>query len=80
MTKAKVSKARIFEEHYPYISRFVQEQGKIEIGYGEYPPFFVIAYDEGGTVFEGKDDYETMDQAFADLEAGIKQFMEEHGI
>ncbi len=80
MPKVKVSKARIFEEEYPYISRFVQEQGKIELGYADYPPFFVVAYDEGGTVFEGKEEYESMDEALADLEAGIKAFMEEHGI
>ena len=80
MSKAKVSKARIFEEEYPYISRFVEEQGKIEIGYGDYVPYFVIAYDEGGNVFEGKEEYDSMDQALADLEAGIKDYMEEHGI
>ena len=80
MTKAKISKARIFEEEYPYISRFVQEQGKIEIGYGDYVPFFVIAYDEGGTVFEGKEEYSSMDEALTDLEQGVKAFMEEHGI
>ncbi|WP_330203783.1 hypothetical protein [Cyanobacterium sp. Dongsha4] len=81
MTKVTVSKARIFEEEYPYISRFVQEQGKIEVGYAEgHPPFFVVAYDEGGTIFEGKEEYNSMDKAFADLENGIKEFMEKNGL
>ncbi|WP_373479436.1 hypothetical protein [Geminocystis sp.] len=40
----------------------------------------MVAYDEGGTIFEGKEEYNSMDEAFADLEAGIKQFMEENGL
>ncbi len=80
MNQSNIPHGKTFEEEYPYITSFVLECGKIEIGYGEYSPSFVIAYDEGGTVFEGKDDYETMSQAFADLEKGIKQFIEENGI
>jgi hypothetical protein len=33
------------------------------------------AINEGGTVFEGKEEHESMDEALADLEAGIKAFM-----
>ena len=33
---------------------------------------FVRAYDQGGTVYEGKDSYPCMESALQDLEAGIK--------
>ena len=71
-----MSNNKSFEEKYPYITSFVYEQGKIEIGYDYNTDCFVLAYDEGGTVFQGKDEYDTMEDAFADLEAGIKEFME----
>lgn len=41
---------------------------------------FVRAYDLGGTVYEGKDSYPSMEAALQDLEAGIKEYLDEHGI
>jgi hypothetical protein len=41
---------------------------------------FVRAYDEGGTVYEGKSSYPSMDKALADLEAGIQAYLDENGI
>ncbi len=43
-----------FEEKYPNLSDFVYYQGKIEIGYDENTGSFVMAYDEGGTVYVGE--------------------------
>lgn len=42
-------KSNTFEEKYPYISRFVEEHGWIEIGESEHINSFVRAYDFGGT-------------------------------
>jgi len=41
---------------------------------------FVRAYDFGGTVYEGKESYPSLDAALQDLEAGIKACLDEHGI
>ena len=41
---------------------------------------FVRAYEFGGTVYEGKDSYPSMEAALQDLEAGIKAYLDEHGI
>jgi hypothetical protein len=73
-------KPKTFEEQYPTIHRFVEEHGSIEIGLHEMISSFVRAYDLGGTVYEGKDSYPSMEAALQDLEAGIKAYMEEVGI
>jgi hypothetical protein len=75
-----MSKNQSFEEKYPNLTDFVYSQGKIEIGYDYNRKSFVIAYDEGGTVYQGEDEYNTMDEAFADLENGITEYLEENGI
>ena len=38
-------------------------------------PSFVRVYDMGGTVYEGKSSYQTLEAAFQDLEAGIKAYV-----
>ena len=56
-------KSNSFEQQYPHINRFVEERGWIEIGDSEYINSFVRAYDLGGTVYEGKSSYPTMELA-----------------
>ncbi len=73
-------KANSFEEQYPYINRFVEERGWIEIGDSEYIDSFVRAYDLGGTVYHGKSNYPTMELALQDLDKHIKAYFEELGI
>ncbi|MCL1472011.1 hypothetical protein [Argonema antarcticum] len=73
-------KSKTFEKQYPTIHRFVEEIGWIEIGEHEVISSFVRAYDWGGTVYEGKDSYPSMEEAFQDLEAGIKAYLDENGI
>lgn len=75
-----VSQSKAFEEDYPTICRFVEEIGWIEIGQHEMLSAFVRAYDFGGTVYEGKDHYPSMEAALQDLEAGVKAYLDEHGI
>jgi hypothetical protein len=75
-----MSNNQSFEKKYPNLTNFVYHQGKIEIGYDYNRKSFVIAYDEGGTVYQGEDEYNTMDEAFADLENGITEYLEENGI
>jgi hypothetical protein len=73
-------KSKPFETQYPSIHHFVQEIGCIEIGGHEVISAFVRAYDQGGTVYEGQDTYPSMEAALQDLEAGIKTYLDEHGI
>jgi hypothetical protein len=73
-------KPKSFAEQYPSIHRFVEEIGSIEIGQHEMISSFVRAYDFGGNVYDGKDSYPSMEAALQDLEAGIKAYLDEHGI
>jgi hypothetical protein len=73
-------KSKTFETQYPTIHYFVEDTGWIEIGQNNMISAFVRAYDQGGTVYEGKDTYPSMEAALQDLEAGIKTYLDEHGI
>lgn len=73
--------SKYLESKYPTLTRFVNEIGRVEIGLGNYMiSAFVIAYDEGGTIYEGQDSYPSLDAALQDLEAGIKEHLDELGI
>ncbi len=67
---------------YPNIAYFVDAIGWIEVGRDDDSPLtsFIRAIDPGGMVWEGKDEYETLDEAFQDLEKGLGEWMREHGI
>lgn len=62
-----------FEEVYPNIAHWVTTYGWIEIGQDDYSSSFVRVLDEGGMVWEGSDDYETLDEAMQALEAGLAE-------
>lgn len=66
-----------FARRYPIINRFVFERGWIEVGSDEYSLSFIRALDPGGLVWEGKQFYDTLDDALADLERGLAQWLKE---
>ncbi len=74
--------ATSIDELYPHTAYFVEAIGWIEIGSDEDSPLtsFIRALDAGGLVWEGKDEYQTLDAAFQDLEQGIAEWMEQTGI
>jgi hypothetical protein len=73
--------SKYLESKYPTLTRFVNEIGRVEIGVGNYMiSAFVVAYDEGGTIYEGQDSYPSLDAALQDLDAGIKERLDELGI
>ena len=50
---------------YPHIDRWVSDRGCwIELGADEYSSSFIRVLDPGGVVWEGKDDYPSVDAAF----------------
>jgi hypothetical protein len=57
----------------------VQEYGRVEIGYDGWMNCFVLATDEGGTAYEGKKSYPSIDMALDDLDRGIAEFLTETG-
>lgn len=68
------------EKFCPNTTRWVKEYGWIEIGRNDYSSSFIKVLDEGGLVWEGDDDYETMNDAMKALESGIAKWLKENGI
>ncbi|MEM9093269.1 MAG: hypothetical protein AAGC93_31660 [Cyanobacteria bacterium P01_F01_bin.53] len=61
-----------FEQSYPHIASWVKD-GCLEIGsISYYTDTFICAIDEGGTIWESPDRFETLDEALAEADAGIK--------
>jgi hypothetical protein len=69
--------AQRIDTTYPTIARWVMEYGWIEIGHDDMSRSFVRALDEGGLVWEGQEDYATLEDALQDLEAGLVAWMRE---
>ncbi len=71
-----------FEGRYPNAAYFIDAIGWIEVGRDDDSPLtsFVRALDMGGMVWEGEDEYESIDEAFQDLERGITTWMHTVGI
>jgi hypothetical protein len=67
-----------FTECYPNIAAWVQD-GWIEIGRDDYSRSFVRALDIGGMVWEGADEYASLEEALRALDAGIAAWLEEMG-
>jgi hypothetical protein len=67
-----------FEERYPSITAWVQD-GWVELGRDEYSRSFVRVLDIGGMVWEGKKEYETVDEALSEAEAAVSAWLKENG-
>jgi len=52
----------------------VNEHGWIEIGSDEFSTSFVRALDEGGLVWEGNDEYASLDDALRALDVAIAEW------
>lgn len=67
------------EKLFPAIAKWVQGYGRIEIGDQEGFGFVVRALNYGGLVFED-DKADTLAEALADLEKGLRKWFKEQGI
>ncbi len=67
-----------FEEQYPNIAAWVKD-GWIELGRDDYSHSLVRVLDIGGMVWEGEEEYETVDEALVAAEAAISAWLEENG-
>ena len=68
-----------FSSIYPNIAVWTESYGWIEIGQDDDSQSFVRALDMGGTVWEGKSKYKTVDAVLDDLEAVLEKIIEEIG-
>lgn len=64
----------LFEDHYPNIAGWVRD-GWIELGHDDYSRSFIRVLDEGGLVWEGEEYYETVDEALAETEKAIAEWL-----
>jgi hypothetical protein len=71
--------ANSFDDTYPNITYWVESFGWIEVGQDEYSTSLVRVLDEGGLVWEGKDTYETLDEAIRALERALGECIKEYG-
>lgn len=65
-----------FESLYSNINRFTDEYGWIEIGVSDSynDNSFIKAFDEGGTVWIGEENYPSMEKALQDLEQALENW------
>jgi hypothetical protein len=70
-----MKQAQSFEEKYPHITRWVKEQGWIEIGQDDYSSSFLRAVSPGGMAWEGRNKYRSMDDAFRALDVALKSWI-----
>jgi hypothetical protein len=68
-----------FTESYPTITRWIEEQGYIEIGADEYSTSLVRALDPGGMVWESNAELDSIDNALNELEKELKKWFKKNG-
>lgn len=65
-------------DKYPAITDLINNGGRLDIGYIYELGISAIAVDEGGTIWEGKKQYENLESALKDAEQGIDKWMKEN--
>lgn len=66
------------EQTYPNVALWVKSEGWIEIGYDDFNRSFVRALDIGGTIWEGEEKYNSLDEAMQALDKGIADWLKEN--
>jgi hypothetical protein len=68
-----------FENLYPAVAEWTKDWGWIEMGYDDMRQSFIRVLDIGGTIWEGKNHYKTVDDALKAAEKAIEGWHEENG-
>lgn len=64
---------------YPSLTTFLDNNGKLEIGYSYELEVSVIAFDEGGVVWEGEKHYESLEVLLDEAEQAIETWVSKNG-
>src|SRR3954451_2797644 len=68
-----------FDETFPTLARWIsQEEGWVELGADHHSRSLARALYGGGMVWEGADDYGSLDEALRAMEEGIAEWLDEH--
>lgn len=68
--------AESFDARYPNIVAWIQEhEGWIEIGQDEYSRSMIRVLDLGGMVWEGKERYASLDEALAEADQAVADWL-----
>lgn len=63
-------------EKYPALTEFINSGGRLEIGYIHELGISALLVDEGGTVWEGEKEYESIEILLDKAENAIKEWMD----
>jgi hypothetical protein len=63
---------------YPYITDLINNGGSLNMGYIWEMGITAVAIDEGGTIWEGKKHYHSIEALLDDAESGIKRWADEN--
>ena len=63
---------------FPFLMELINSGGNLEIGYIYQMGISAIATDEGGTIWEGEESYESIETLLKDAENGVKIWIEEN--
>ena len=66
-----------FSQLYPAITRWIDEDGLIEIGTNEYSSSLARAYDIDGIVWESIPEHKTVDEALAAMDKALQILFDE---
>jgi hypothetical protein len=58
---------------YPNITKLINSGGQLDIGYIQELDSFIVASDKRDIIWEGKNIYESLEDALNDAEIGIKE-------
>ena len=63
------------EQLFTHLARWVKGYGWLEIGQDHYTGSFIRVLDEGGMIWQGDPQYETLDAALHAAEVAVAQWM-----
>ena len=66
-----------FSQTYPALTRWIAEDGLIEIGTNEYSASLARAYDVNGLVWESRPEHTTVDEALTAMDRALQVLFDE---
>lgn len=63
---------------FPFLTKLINSGGNLEIGYIHQMGISAIATDEDGTIWEGRENYESIEILLKDAENGVKIWIKEN--